>query len=126
MDESTLPATVIFKWDCDRSSGHSRYKQRWTEEHDTHDDSNMSAVLIEKLKQDLGLLVKISKSGCGATNDGNSVCTFFNNPQAIAAITGIKQNIIEGFAAILKTTASGIAFKYIEAFGAYTTRIAKI
>ncbi|KAF2891177.1 hypothetical protein ILUMI_14996 [Ignelater luminosus] len=41
MDIRTLPVSVIFKWGCYGSSGHSRYKQRWTEEHDTHDDSYM-------------------------------------------------------------------------------------
>ncbi|KAF2905648.1 hypothetical protein ILUMI_00526 [Ignelater luminosus] len=39
MDISALPILVIFKWGCDGSSGHSR----WTEEHDTHDDSYISS-----------------------------------------------------------------------------------
>ncbi|KAF2879692.1 hypothetical protein ILUMI_26481 [Ignelater luminosus] len=79
----------------------------------------------EKLKQDLGLLVDIPKPESGTTNDGNSARIFFNNPPAIVAIAGIEQNIIEGFAVILKTIASGFAVN-IEAFEAHTTRIVEL
>lgn len=79
----------------------------------------------EKLKEDLGLLVDIPKPGSGTTNDGNSARIFFNNPQTIATITSLKQDILERFAVILKTIASGFAIN-IEAFEAYTTATAEL
>ena len=38
----TSPLTLIFKWGCDRSSGHSRYKQKWAEQQDMHDNDDAS------------------------------------------------------------------------------------
>lgn len=64
-------------------------------------------LIQQRFRLEMGLLVDMPKQGSGTTNDGNTARRFFQNPKLSSDITGIRQEIIEHFAIILETMASG-------------------
>lgn len=41
-----------------------------------------------ELRKKLGILVDVTKQGCGSTNDGNTARIFFRNFEVVSEITG--------------------------------------
>ncbi|XP_046392286.1 uncharacterized protein LOC124160477 [Ischnura elegans] len=56
----------------------------------------------------MGLNVDFPKQSYGTSNDGNTARRFFADAKLSAEITGIDKNLINRFAVILKTLASGL------------------
>lgn len=54
-----------------------------------------------------GLLLDITKSGPGTSNDGNTSRRFFKDPKLSAKITGLDENLINRFRVILITLSCG-------------------
>ena len=56
-----------------------------------------------EFREKMGLLVDVPKTGSGNTNDGNTARRFFSNPSLSAEITGIDEELMKLFGAILRT-----------------------
>ena len=68
------------------------------------------ALIQEKFKQQMGLLVDAPKPrGSGTTNDGNTARRFFSDPALSADVTGLDETLIHRFAIILQTISCGFA-----------------
>lgn len=55
----------------------------------------------DQFRQQTGLTVDCVRSGTGTTNDGNTARRAFADPAALSRITGVSQQLIERFAAVL-------------------------
>lgn len=62
-----------------------------------------------ELRKKLGILVDVTKQGCGSTNDGNTARIFFRNFEVVSEITGFDKDLIKKFYVILQVLASGDA-----------------
>lgn len=78
-----------------------------------------------KLKEKLHITVDAVKTGSGTTNDGNTARTFFSNPEEVAKITGVDQELITRFANILQVITSGNKIN-CDKFGEYTKKTAEL
>jgi len=61
----------------------------------------------EQFRSETGLLIDIVKQGHGTTNDGNTARRFFSDPEKAANITGLKKELIERCATILRVLSCG-------------------
>jgi hypothetical protein len=90
---------------------HVAYKmdvKKWSANKSLYQDRKIKKIKIQNdLRTELGILVDVIKQGSGSTNDGNTSRRFFENPEAVAAITGFDQELLERFSTILTTLASG-------------------
>lgn len=59
--------------------------------------------VIEKFREETGLLIDIPKVNLGNTNDGNTARKFFSDPVLTSNITGLDQNLLYRCSVILKT-----------------------
>lgn len=81
--------------------------------------------IIDKLRQELGILVDQPKPGYGTTNDGNTARIFFRNPELTSRITGLNKELIQRFGVILNTMSSGYKIN-IEKFNIYAKKTAEL
>jgi hypothetical protein len=82
-------------------------------------------IIIDELRQKLGILVDQPKPGFGSTNDGNTARTFFRNPEVSAQITGLNEELIRRFSVILKAMSTGFRIN-TEKFEAYAKETAQL
>lgn len=59
--------------------------------------------IIDKFREETGLLVDMPKVGFGNTNDGNTARKFFSDPELASNITGLDKNLIYRCSVILNT-----------------------
>jgi len=59
-----------------------------------------------ELKKELGLIIDVSKQGCGTSNDGNTARTFFKNYEIVSKITGIDKELVKRTYVILQIMAA--------------------
>jgi len=81
--------------------------------------------IIDKFKNDTGLILDTPKQGGGNTNDGNSARRFFPNSSLKSNITGIDLHLIERFSIILQAISSGYDINN-SAFEEYATKTAQL
>lgn len=79
--------------------------------------------IIDKLRQELGIIVDQPKPGYGSTNTGNTARIFFENYKKSAEVTGLDENIIYRFYIILQTISSGYEID-VRKFNEYTLETA--
>ena len=79
--------------------------------------------IIDKLKQQLGIIVDQPKPGYGSTNTGNTAKTCFANYKISAVVTGFDEFIIYRFYVILQTISSGYEID-VDKFHSYTLETA--
>lgn len=60
------------------------------------------AMIQNRFRAEMGLLVDMPKQSAGNTNDGNTARRFFRNTEPTAAITGLHFDIIHRFRVILE------------------------
>lgn len=77
------------------------------------------------LKSQLSITVDVVKRGYGTTNDGNTARRFFSEPEIVASILGLDENLIKKFANILQIMASGLEID-LEKFHEYATETAEL
>ena len=65
--------------------------------------ANRKKQIIEKFREETGLLLDTPTQGGGNTNDGNSARRFFEHTKTTSRITGINEDIIKRFSVILRT-----------------------
>lgn len=78
----------------------------------------------KEFKNKMGIRVDMIEQGAGTSNTGNTLRQFFQNPELVAEITGVKEELIQRFAIILEVITSGEAIK-TEKFGSYAFETAK-
>lgn len=78
-----------------------------------------------ELRKKLGILVDVTKQGCGSINDGNTARIFFRNFKVVSEITGFDKDLIKKFYVILQVLASGDAID-TDKFKKYTFEAANI
>ena len=77
-----------------------------------------------KFRSETGLLIDVVKQGHGTTNDGNAARRFFADPEKTASITGLKKDLIERCATILRALSSGYEID-VEAFRNFAVETAR-
>ena len=83
----------------------------------------MKASIQKAFKQQLGILVDMSKQGLGSTNDGNTARRFFENTQTSSLIIGVFE-LIHPLHIILQTISSGHEID-VEKFRSYALATAR-
>lgn len=86
---------------------------------------NRKQHVINRFRNETGLVVDQPKQGFGSSNDGNTARRFFENPKKSAEITGIDEMLISRFSTILHTLSSGYEIN-IENFNNYSYETAKL
>lgn len=81
--------------------------------------------IIDRLRNEMGLLVDIPKPGYGTTNDGNTARRFFQQPTLASEITGVDEDLIKRFGVILRTMGCGFAIS-VEEFRKYAMDTANL
>lgn len=86
---------------------------------------NRKTIIANRFYAEMGLVVDQPKQGGGNSNDGNTARKFFENPEKVADITGLDENLIKRFSNILSTMASGYCIQ-VEPFKVYCFDTAKL
>lgn len=86
---------------------------------------NRKQHVINRFRNETGLVVDQPKQSFGTSNDGNTARRFFENPKKSAEITGIDEILISRFSTILHTLSSGYEIN-IEKFNNYSNETAKM
>lgn len=81
--------------------------------------------IIQKIREELNLLVDIPKQGYGTTNDGNTARKFFRKYSVTSAITGVDEEFLKRLYVILTTMCSGYEID-VDAFTQYCMATAKL
>lgn len=68
---------------------------------------NRKKMIIDSLREEVGILVDSVKRGSGSTNNGNSTRRFFANLDVVHDITNFDRELLERFATILDTLSCG-------------------
>lgn len=82
-------------------------------------------MIIQKFRQETGLIVDQPKQGSGSSNDGNTARRFFANYEKSAEITGVNKELICRFGNILQALSSGFKIN-IKTFKNYSMDTAKL
>jgi len=69
-------------------------------------DAN-KARIRKQLREELGLLIDVVKSGFGNTNDGNTARRFFDNIEKVASVTNLDIELLKKFKIVLQVISCG-------------------
>lgn len=87
--------------------------------------SDRKAQIQKSLKSELGLIVDRPKPGYGSTNDGNTARRFFENCETTSVVTGLDEDLIKRFHAILQAISSGYEIN-VDNFKEYALETARL
>lgn len=105
---SSLHARIKFM-ECILHVAYNSPFQKWSalkDEHKALKQENKHRIQMA-LKEQMGIRVDAVQQGTGSSNVGNTSRRFFSNPQVVADITGVKEELIDRFRIILQIITCG-------------------